>query len=507
MTLTYPRGETSDPRQHERVLNRSKRSMRLLFGFLRLTAPAFAVAFILVGSVGRAADLVGEAAPPLALAKTLQGPEASAVHWGALKGKVVVIDFWATWCGPCIASIPHWNELTLAFKEKPVVFLAITDENEDVVSTFLKRTPIHSWIGIDGVGRPMREIFGVNGIPTTFIVNQAGVVAAITHPAKLQPRDIDEVIETGKSSLPPPDQRITDIEPELEMVSPHRPLVELSVRRSGPRRAGGAFIFWEGSGSEISGKHAPVKSAIVELFGGRETLLDCRTPLPIEKYDFTVRLPATNPRVRDPALTAMFRAAFGLQILPVESECDVYVMTAVSTNARGRVASGVNSRGGGGEERGGLRLGRSRFGSLPDFFERQLRKPVLDETGDTNLYDIRLRWKMSSRELLLSTVDGDVLDAVLEPGRDAEKALNPDQRRQVDFVRGSLPEAESQKIPNEEHQALLLLQAEMLKADEDRFLPDAEAVIAAVDDQLGLKLTTARRVLRKLIVEAAPIDD
>jgi uncharacterized protein (TIGR03435 family) len=198
----------------------------------------------------------------------------------------------------------------------------------------------------------------------------------------------------------------------------------------------------------------------------------------------------------------MFRAAFGLQIRQVESEFDVYVMTVASTNAPGRVSSGVNSRGGGGEERGGLKLGRTPLSSLPDFFERRLRKPVLDETGDTNRYDVRLHWKMSPRELLLSTIDPDVLDAIFEPGRGAEKALNPEQQRQVHFVLGSLPELEYQKIPPKEYQALLLLEGEMMKADEDRFLPDSEAVIAAVHDQLGLKLTTARRVLRKLIVEA-----
>src|SRR5207237_7050894 len=132
---------------------------------------------------------------------------------------------------------------------------------------------------------------------------------------------------------------------------------------------------------------------------------------------------------------------------------------------------GRNSRGGGGEERGGLKLGRARFEWLTGYFEGWLRRPVLDETGDTNRFDVRLRWKMSSREMLSSTIDGDVFRAVLEPGGETEKALTPEQRREVEFVRGLLPDAEAKKIPTEEYQALLLLKAEMTKADEERFLP------------------------------------
>ena len=94
---------------------------------------------------------VGKAAPPLNLSKILQSSPETSATWEALRGQVVVIDFWATWCEPCRKSIPHWNEIADTLTNKVVKFLAITDENEQVVAAFLKGTPIHSMVGLDGL--------------------------------------------------------------------------------------------------------------------------------------------------------------------------------------------------------------------------------------------------------------------------------------------------------------------------------------------------------------------
>ncbi len=88
----------------------------------------------------------------------------------------MVLDFWATWCGPCVASLPHWNELALQFRDKPVVFIAISDENKDIVTSFLKRRTISSWVGLEGITQSTRDRYGIRGIPTTIIVNQEGPI-------------------------------------------------------------------------------------------------------------------------------------------------------------------------------------------------------------------------------------------------------------------------------------------------------------------------------------------
>jgi thiol-disulfide isomerase/thioredoxin len=170
------------------------------FGFV---AAMFAVAAGVPFTACGDGPEIGKDAPPLNLTKVLQTPAGASVKWEGLRGKVVVLEFWATSCGPFRESIPHWNELVSAFKDKPVQFIAITEEEESVVVAFLSRTPVHSWVGL---GQSLRSAYHIQGIPTAVIVNQSGVVAGVTHPVGLEPKHIQEVLRTGKSSLPPPAQ-------------------------------------------------------------------------------------------------------------------------------------------------------------------------------------------------------------------------------------------------------------------------------------------------------------
>ncbi len=477
----------------------------------QLGSRAVAVLVVVAGFHSFAASAhgpeVGKEAPSLNLSRVLQAPAGTSANWEALRGKVVVIDFWDTWCGPCRESIPHWNQLVDSFKGSPVRFLAISDENEQVVARFLKRTPIHGWVGLDGLGQSMRDAYRIEGIPTTVIVNQKGIVVAVTHPIWLEPKHIEEVINTGSSSLPLPSKPPAESNAQysVERAPATKPVFEVSVRRSGPRPAGHGFNCWESSANsaDASGQYATVKSAILTLFDGRESLLDCRAALPADEYDFTVRLPGTGHAEREQAVAPLFRTAFGLQIRREKAEKEVYVLTVASTNAPGLTLSTPDSAGGGGEQSGGLKLGRTTVDGLPRYLENWLRKPVVNETGLTNRYDIRLKWNMSKRELLLKAFDRQVLEAVEEPDTAKEEKLSADQLRQLAALRGKLAEAELQTFSAEDRENIELFRAELAKPDNQRFEPEPDAILAAVREQLGLVLSIQRRSMPILIVEKA----
>src|SRR5262245_46570784 len=95
----------------------------------RGTTAVYAVpCLILTSAVALGADptkaaVVGEPAPPLTLERLLQAPAGAKADWSALRGHVVVLEFWATWCVPCVRAVPHLNDLAEQFKDQPVQFL------------------------------------------------------------------------------------------------------------------------------------------------------------------------------------------------------------------------------------------------------------------------------------------------------------------------------------------------------------------------------------------------
>ena len=108
---------------------------------------------------------------------TLPALSGEPLKLSSLKGKTVVFDFWATWCGPCRAQHPLYAEVKRNFADNPdIVFLSVnTDEDRELVSPFLKEN--HWTVPVyfeDGLSRLMQ----VTSIPTTIIVNKNGDVAS-----------------------------------------------------------------------------------------------------------------------------------------------------------------------------------------------------------------------------------------------------------------------------------------------------------------------------------------
>ena len=146
---------------------------------LILAVVYMAWAYMNRGGVGE-----GHAAPEIELSQLLQAPQDPKRSLRSIKDIHVVLDFWATWCGPCVQSIPHLNRLAGTFEGQPVQFIAITQEDEATVTPFLDRHPINAWVGLDRDGQTFRA-FGIKSIPTTFVIAPDGRILRRSHPMEL----------------------------------------------------------------------------------------------------------------------------------------------------------------------------------------------------------------------------------------------------------------------------------------------------------------------------------
>lgn len=109
------------------------------------------------------------------------------------KGKVVLIDFWATWCGPCRKLIPELNEYNKKFGDKLVV-IGISDEPADTVQKFMKDTPMDYAVAVD-TSRQMSSAIGVQGIPHCIIMSPDGIVRWQGFPGSDEDKLTDKVIQ------------------------------------------------------------------------------------------------------------------------------------------------------------------------------------------------------------------------------------------------------------------------------------------------------------------------
>lgn len=154
-----------------------------------MKAFTLALSVVLLFAVRSIALEVGDPAPAIKTGEWIQGDAVAKFE----TGKVYVVEFWASWCGPCVRSIPHVNELQKKYEKDGLIVIGqnVWERSEAAARKTVKSmgSKMTYRVALDSNGGDMSEKWmkaaGENGIPTAFVVDRAGKIAWIGHPTEL----------------------------------------------------------------------------------------------------------------------------------------------------------------------------------------------------------------------------------------------------------------------------------------------------------------------------------
>lgn len=314
----------------------------------------------------------GKPAPDVELSLE-QAPKPRLASWKELQGQVVVLDFWATWCEPCVDSIPHLNSLVERFKGRPVAFISVTDESkEKVLGAFLEKHPMKGWLAFDEGGKAF-SAFAVRGRPQTFILDSSGAIVAKLYPAHLTAEALEDVLAGRKP-------REGRSEP---LLAESRSDAILEVRISTPS---GSTSYGRGPDG-FRGTKVELRTALAQVCDLPEGRVSVPEALD-KRYDIAVRVPE-GARACD-VLRGALEAALPLKVRSRRRALEVLVVKSVGAPAFVPTPEKEDfefSYGG-----GGVNARKMSLPQILEVLEKYVGSPLIDETRTGGAYTFALEW-------------------------------------------------------------------------------------------------------------------
>lgn len=294
-----------------------------------------------------------------------------------------MLEFWATWCSPCIASIPHLNQLVESLNEAKFQFISIDDEETKDVQNFLTKKKMLGWVGVDASGNVFRQ-YGVEARPTTVILDGDGKVVAVTDIDSVSVADL-EAVAAGREATFKPAMEITNSNVATNLDVEHA-LFAVSVSNASPD-AQMAIAKHPPTGTDFLGQDADgVLTNAFDIFKDRYVL---KGSLPGGRYDLRVKAFGVSETASDSAVQQAVLAALHLEIQTKTISQAAYVLHAMDSSKR-LLSPSASTRT---VKRG---CWRNRYlvmnGSMDDLayvLATGLENPVVNQTGVEGKYDVR----------------------------------------------------------------------------------------------------------------------
>ena len=368
----------------------------------------------------------GEPIPNLKLNTVINAP-VKAISVGQLKGKVVVIDFWATWCGSCIATMPHLGQLQQQYAGKLQV-LAVTDESDKRVRQFLSVRAYKLWFVVD-TGRTLSGYFPHRLIPHTVLISPTGRLIANTSPEFVTSAVIDSVLKNQEVHLPvKKDFVYTTVEDLFKTTFPTADTVKQRFVMEGELPGAPGLSTTYRTNPAWSGRRL---SAINLTLPALYNLAYGNVPY-LRTIDSTRRSNKTKPYRVDvitqypdsllPTMQRELKKRFDVQARMVRQRRDVYVLKIIDQEKFAKITSNTSGQRTYMASHGAIDQQAITMADFAEFLESYgINKIVIDETGNQTKYDIKFTFQPENPQSLT--------DVLTNMGLQLDK-----QQREVDLL-------------------------------------------------------------------------